>query len=469
MTVEPARYIVPLPELLAENRAVYLPAITYEFARSVHTGARQAAWPIPADHLNFLDPLNPVFHYPVALLSAGQVQPRLGDPIKPCIVTQRDRSATVILGDSGGYQIQTGKLPFNANTPLTMMRWMEQVSDWSMVLDFPTGGIAGGALRPHVKRLKADGHNLDAMSAANGLSVDYNACLLQTKINNDIFVQQRQPGATKFLNVLQGRTERESRHWYENVRHYPFEGWAFAGGHQNHFSLLLSRLLDMRDDGTLQNLKWLHVLGVSDLEQGLLLTVVQRAVRQHVNPEFQISFDSSSPFLQAAKKGIATTFTVDDKGWASQFRGYKKLPTDGDDLLLSEYISRLATAVENRLVHVADTHIARTFTLGDLRSQIGELDDEGKVKMDSSAYALLMNHNTEAMVRSHLIAHRAFFDRDLELNPPLASLKHSIKTPMRVLVIAEMIAMLFEGRGFTGTPQQAALEWAPQLDILGKL
>ena len=59
------------------------------------------------------------------------------------MVTTRDRNETVIVGDSGGYQIQTEKIEFDpATTPQIMLRWLEQVADWSMVLEFPTGGSA---------------------------------------------------------------------------------------------------------------------------------------------------------------------------------------------------------------------------------------------------------------------------------------------------------------------------------------
>jgi hypothetical protein len=44
----------------------------------------------------------------------------------------------------------------------------------------------------------------------------------------------------------------------------------------------------------------MHFLGTSKLEWAVLLTVIQRAVRKYVNPNFTISFDCASPFLATA-------------------------------------------------------------------------------------------------------------------------------------------------------------------------
>ena len=63
----------------------------------------------------------------------------------------------------------------------------------------------------------------------------------------------------------------------------------------------LPRLLKLRDDKMLEGERdWLHVLGVSKLSAGLVLTALQIALRKHVNENIQISYDSASPFLMAA-------------------------------------------------------------------------------------------------------------------------------------------------------------------------
>ena len=41
-----------------------------------------------------------------------------------------------------------------------MLRWLEGVADQSMVLDFPTGGVATGAMVPHTEQLIAEGKDV---------------------------------------------------------------------------------------------------------------------------------------------------------------------------------------------------------------------------------------------------------------------------------------------------------------------
>ena len=191
--------------LRSEDRALYFPAVSETFARFAHRGTLPASLPLTASDLNFLDPASTAFFYPFALYSAGQAAPSGDIEPSPCMVTERDRSATLIIGDSGGYQIQNGVIQFNRDsTPLTILRWLERTADWSMVLDFPTGGINAGNMRPHIAALEAEGVDLDGLSGLNGFSVDYNACLEQTKINNDLFRDRRAAG-TRLLNVIQGR------------------------------------------------------------------------------------------------------------------------------------------------------------------------------------------------------------------------------------------------------------------------
>ena len=63
------------------------------------------------------------------------------------MIQQRDRGRTMILGDSGGYQIGKGVLKFDwldfegksANdTRQKILEWLELTADWSMMLDVPT-------------------------------------------------------------------------------------------------------------------------------------------------------------------------------------------------------------------------------------------------------------------------------------------------------------------------------------------
>lgn len=196
--------------------AVYMPAISSNFAKIGYSQHLKRNFSFAEKDLNFLDPASTLFHYPYALYSAGQAARTDGAAQQISIVSQRDRDKTTVIGDSGGFQIQEGTIKFTGDaTCERMLRWMEGHADYSMSLDFPTGGISPGNVAVHTARLDTQGE-ITAMSAANGLSRDYNACLTQSLLNLDYFVQNRHSGKTNLLNVLQGRTERESKVWYGN-------------------------------------------------------------------------------------------------------------------------------------------------------------------------------------------------------------------------------------------------------------
>ena len=426
--------------LLAANRAIYLPAISANYADFARNGAfkRNVAGLVPSD-LDFLDPTNRYFSYPFALYSAGQVIRTPSKLPKACMVAQRDRSQTIVLGDSGGFQVSRGTIEFEKDTTARrMLKWMEGVADWSMVLDFPTGGIAPGFMKPHIGRLVAEGHDIDAMCKANGQSRDFNACLLQTQINNDQFVAERATGATGLLNVLQGRNEAESKAWYEAVKHYPFEGIAFAGAHQNNFSLLLRRLHDLHRDGLLQQCDWVHVLGVSTLDIGCLLTKVQQCVREYWGYEaFQISFDSASPFINAANNGMIVGQTLDSYSWTIRTANIATVSSDDVGLSVNDFCIQKLDRKTDRL---GREKIATNSKIGDMlhmsdlsvsRAKVAGQRDKSGLDVDSSY--LLMHHNVQAFVAAHDQAHDVFFGPE------------NWRVPVDAMAISGIIEVMFRG------------------------
>src|SRR4051812_5563800 len=93
-----------------DNFAIYLPAVQLWNAELLAKGTPVARPLGPLkefknEHLDFLEPANPYWHYAYGLASAGH----MANTDRPNCVTQRDVT-TVLLGDSGGYQIGTGAL-----------------------------------------------------------------------------------------------------------------------------------------------------------------------------------------------------------------------------------------------------------------------------------------------------------------------------------------------------------------------
>lgn len=421
-----------------ENCAIYLPAISFGYAKFAHNGTFSRPLPFTAQDLNFLAPKTALFHYPWALFSAGQAAKSIKENDPPTMVSERDRNRTIVVGDSGGFQVQGDTIKFRGPaTVRRMMRWLEAQTDYSMVLDFPTGGIKSGQIAKHTARLRSEGHGdlLDQAAQFNRQAADFNAALVQTSLNNQQFVVERTPGATKFLNVLQGRTDAESKAWYEHVKHYPFEGWAFAGGNRTDFSLLLQRLIDLRDDGILENMPWLHILGVSELDLACLYTVVQRAVRRHINPTLQISLDSASPYKTASVYEAYAGCILDKSGWSMVGVNMSKRSETGitasrigSTEKFTDYLAScpIQSKGRRRRERRFDTVISHIIRVGDIC-----VDPSTKSSLDQVSNYLMQNHNVEAMVAAMRMAHAAFFDPT------------EIRIPAKAQIVRQIIDMVF--------------------------
>ena len=136
--------------------AVYLPAISSFHSTYVAKQREGEFVPkerIPAgfdrgiEGMNFLNAEQGYFTYKYALYSAGHAQLDLVKSYtQDSMIQQRDHANTMILGDSGGYQIGKGILKFDwkdfegkaANkTRDDIINWLEMTADWSMMLDVP--------------------------------------------------------------------------------------------------------------------------------------------------------------------------------------------------------------------------------------------------------------------------------------------------------------------------------------------
>ena len=435
--------------------ARFTPAISEMYVRYVNAENPKREPPIPRSELNFLDPSTNLFYLPCSLYSAGQAAKGNAVTHRKDMVTGRDRGPTTILGDSGGFQIQTGAIKFEGDkTREKMMRWMEANCDWSMVLDFPTGGIGLGNITQHYDRLTADfdekivdsGNKqklIDLILKNGGDPNDHSTrmfytCMLQTLINNDYFVANRAPGATKFLNVVQGRSESESKTWYENVKHYPFEGWSLASHHKENFAMSLARIINMRDDNLLADRDWMHFLGVGKFQNGCVYTTMQRMIQKDINPRFTISYDVSSPFTLAAYGKVFLGYNLNKDSWSIQgekLDGRHYLPTntylDKDDV--EQIGHEMISTGKDRVVYKLDengnkiplpargseadrpfldvleemfhdrldgvegsrfvqTEIGKKLTMGDICVNV---DPKFTSTWDVVTYAMLMNHNVQ--------------------------------------------------------------------------
>jgi hypothetical protein len=409
---------------LQKDYAVYLPAISSFYSTYVAKQRLEEFVPkdrIPAgfdqgiEGMNFLNPDQGYFTYKYALYSAGHAQLDLEKSMEQeSMIQQRDRGNTMILGDSGGYQIGKGVLKFDwlnfegaeANkTRKKILEWLELTADWSMMLDVPTWAC------DHIH------------SPKTGLKT-FEDCLEKTRFNNDYFLQNRL-GQTKWLNVLQGGDWDTAEKWYRGVVEFSdpkgkyagkeAEGWAFGGANMCKMPITLKRLMTMRDEGMLTGKNWIHFLGTAQLDWSCYLTQIQRQIRKHINPELTISFDCASPFIATAHGLVYTNAQHTNKRWsvimdkapdnkALSGRHDIPFPFEGEfasrltmgDIAYYNYGIRKTDAElgEVKFNHLNPEHYHEVPRL----NKLGKIPN--KTSWDSFSYALMMGHNVECHIKA---------------------------------------------------------------------
>jgi hypothetical protein len=414
---------------LQKDYAVYLPAISSFYSTYV---AKQRLEKFVSDDripdgfdrgiegMNFLNPEQGYFTYKYALYSAGHAQLDLQKSIvQESMIQDRDRANTMILGDSGGYQIGKGVLKFDwlnfegaeANkTRQKILEWLELTADWSMMLDVPTWAC------DHIH------------SPKTGLKT-FEDCLDKTKFNNKYFLENRL-GQTKWLNVLQGGDWDTAEKWYQGVKEFsdpsgPYagkeaEGWAFGGANMCKMDITLKRLMTLREDGLLKGKNWIHFLGTAQLDWSCYLTQIQRQLRKHINEEITISFDCASPFIATAHGLVYTNAQHTNKRWSVIM---DKAP-DNKSLSESDIPFPFEGEVGSRLTmgDIAYYNIGVRKTNAELGvdskgkqvkfdhlnpehyNEVPKLNKLGKIpnktSWDSFSYALMMGHNVECHIKA---------------------------------------------------------------------
>ncbi len=173
----------------------------------------------------------------------------------------------LVMGDSGGYQIASGAIKWRLEIRDRIFKWLEHNSDVAMNLDIPP-------------KIKYEGK--------------YEECLQISKDNFKYFAD-RQSGNTDFLNVIQGTNEHEYMRWYDEVKQFPFQGWAVGGGGRNLYTFMsgvmtiLNGKEHLKDDS-----RWIHILGVSKIKDFLMLEQLQKSLNE-VGSNMRVTTDSSSP------------------------------------------------------------------------------------------------------------------------------------------------------------------------------
>ena len=386
---------------LQKDYAVYLPAISSFYSTYVDKQRKEEFVPtdrIPKgfdrgiEGMNFLNPEQGYFYYKHALYSAGHAQLDIEKSLdQELMIQQRDRSKTMILGDSGGYQIGKGVIKFDwenfegqaANKVREkILTWLDVTADWSMMLDVPTWAC------DHIH------------SPKTGLKT-FEDCLEKTQFNNKYFIENRigaANGGTKLLNVLQGSNWDTAEAWYQGVKEFSdvskygdkaAEGWAMGGANMCKMPITLRRLITMKFDGMLKGKNWMHFLGTAQLDWSCYLTAIQRQIRKHINEEFTISFDCASPFIATAHGLVYTNAQHTSKRFS---------------VIMDKAPDNKSLARRHDIPFPFESEIGRRLTIADIchyaPGMLNKIGKEGKTSWDSFGYALMMAHN----VYCHIVA-----------------------------------------------------------------
>jgi hypothetical protein len=426
--------------------AVFLPAISGFYATFVGK-QRNENYVDPArfpqgltdmEQLNWLNSSKALFPYKWSLASGGHANLDLAKQDWSEDMVRNREPGTFILGDSGGFQIAKGlwEGDWKANSGCAkaqkkreqVLNWLDNVSDYCMTLDIPTWVI----------------HDKKASTACQITTLQQ--AVDATKFNNEYFMRHRrgiENGGTRILNVLQGDNHTSAESWYQTMKEYcdpvkypdtHFNGWSMGGQNMCDVHLVLKRLVALRYDNLLQQGKhdWMHFLGTSKLEWAVLLTVIQRAVRKYVNPQFTISFDCASPFLATAngqvyfenvfehnsKWSYRMAPSADDKKYATDTRKWSDgVVQDGvyprwEDSPISSMLTMKDICIYQggtpKPGVVLTEENFRDPELYDVLPDVNKNGKWGKTSWDSFSYALLMGHNVWMHLTAVQEANRRF-------------------------------------------------------------
>ena len=431
--------------------AVFLPAISGFYATFIGKQRVNNDYVDPArfpaglkdmEELNWLNSQQSKFPYKWSLYSGGHANLDLSTPDPSEDMVRKREPGTFMLGDSGGFQIAKGlwEGDWRANSGCpkaqkkrdAVLKWLDGIADYGMILDIPTWVI----------------HDKKASKACQISTLP--EAVEATKFNNEYFITHRKgvkEGGAKFLNVLQGDNHSSAEQWYQTMKVYcdpsvypdrHFDGWAMGGQNMCDVHLVLKRLVTLRYDNLLQEgvHDWMHFLGTSKLEWAVLLTVIQRAVRKYVNPNFTISFDCASPFLATANGQIyhhvdlphnkkwcyRMTPSIDNKSYSTDTRMFR-------DVALTDYLSHFKHFDESpvsAMCQIKDICIYKdgarktdeelggvAFDFQNLEHynvvpDLNKIGKIGKTSWDSFSYALQMGHNVWTHIHAVQEANRQF-------------------------------------------------------------
>lgn len=334
------------------------------------------------------------FYSKNALLSVGHEPYKKVDAKYSQVLNRKDD--TILLGDSGGFQIATDKLRIKWEDQenvdavrMGILRYLERNCDYAMTLDVPTFTIGKPGFKFNT----------------------FEDCLAQTVDNLHYWMDNKDPDSgLKFLNVIQGRNEREVDEWYDAVKWADTQGWSFSSANSDCVYYMIRTAIILAHKGEInESKKWIHVLGRTVPAVSVILTELQNRISDLAGVDLQISYDSAS-FKDAANSASVYDANLGDNLLLRQRKDvdFDRRLCDDSTLTIDEYIGTKTTA-------------GSAMYLKDMYRFNEKLD---KWHWPSTTYAVVMAVNIELTHQAMALAHEKW-END-ELSVPLFTVKHTV-------------------------------------------
>ena len=254
---------------MSERNAIYIPAYSDGLTKLYYNNTDKdiAGYELEdfkeKKSLRIFDPKsNPYFNNPWMLISAGICYDK--KDMRSKIGAEKAK----VFIDSGGFQLAMGTVNEKKFNDKVALEWSEKNGDIFPILDRPVRGIG--------KTFK-----------------NYEECLTKTIASAKYYSENRTRKDAMVLNVLQGQQKENMENWYEEVKHYKFDGWGM-GGTAGSYGKMLTGLLVLLNNGELERegCKIVHIFGVSSNLVMLFLRWTQQLLNS-MNLDVQLTYDST--------------------------------------------------------------------------------------------------------------------------------------------------------------------------------
>lgn len=315
------------------------------------------------------------FQHPYFLISAGHYY-NSKSGTERLVSALRSNVETKIFGDSGGHQLAVGTIKWSDKLPQIILNWLEENTDIAANLDVPP--LAKNATK-------------------------FNECL-EKSFENFKYFNEHRTGKNDLLNVVQGRCIYSCGEWYNKMKYFDFDGWAFGGGGESVYRFLsgITTLIEGRECYNINN-KYIHIFGTSKILDFLMLSQLQKSLND-INSHIQIITDSSSPNISGFRYGLYYyDFNLDTK----QFKSFhipkehstantNKLRSLNDNMLDSDNNLLLPNIIE------FDKYLKGAFNLEDIK------DWTHNVSLAIVLHNLMFFNRTIDIINSFVYGHSYF-------------------------------------------------------------